>query len=394
MAQTDIPSSTPPPGTTNFLRRLLFGYGNNTTATSSDPKKSEDDAPQRTGLIRRVSRKVVPGLPRMQTFKRQQSEKRTNLAPVQPTPAERRALSVDRRAVLSRTTSRISRTATETLPRSSAPDFLEPPRCSQDFSTSEVVNPHDSGWQSDSAEEFCRLDVESQTDPNIDLDPNPGFEENDEKSQDPWAHETESITASQIQEELETTWILNLSMHFRDKSNREKFFVTYREQCETEVVWRRVTISLDYRKAPEDSLEMELTKTKFQRDKSAKIYEAIRDSLSAIRFYDTVTNLKLQTTDGRLHVHVAEDLNVCCLSLSFPFHSPFFLSSLLLLGCKLMMHSHGRHILCGDGGTNRVNRRSSHIRLCARFSTCAAVGSANETSLSTHTCRALSTRST
>jgi hypothetical protein len=112
-------------------------------------------------------------------------------------------------------------------------------------------------------------------------------------------------------------------MHFRDKSNREKFFVTYREPCETEIVWRRVTISLDYRKAPEDSLEMELTKTKFQRDKSAKIYEAIRDSLSAIRFYDTVTNLKLQTTDGRLHVHVAEDLNVCCLSLSFHFHFPF-----------------------------------------------------------------------
>ncbi len=50
--------------------------------------------------------------------------------------------------------------------------------------------------------------------------------------------------------------------------------------------------------------------TNFQRDKSAKIYEAIRESLIDIQFYDTVTNLKLQTTEGRLHVHVVEDSNV------------------------------------------------------------------------------------
>lgn len=314
MAQADAPSPVPAPGTTNFLRRLLFGYSNGTgtTATGSDPKKSpksqhsaEDDGPQRAGLIRRVSRKVVPGLPRMQTFKRQQSEKRTNLAPVQPTPAERRAVSVDRRAMLPRTMSRLT---TETLPRSSAPDFLETPCYSSQDLTASPVNPADLEWQNDSVSEFCRLDAETEShnDFNLDLDTT---SVNDEKSQDPWPRDTESITTSQIQEELETTWILNLSMHFRDKSNREKFFVTYREQCETEEVWRRVTVSLDYRKAPDDSLEMELMRTKFQRDKSARIYEAIRDSLSAIRFYDTVTNLKLQTTDGRLHVHVAEDLN-------------------------------------------------------------------------------------
>lgn len=112
-----------------------------------------------------------------------------------------------------------------------------------------------------------------------------------------------------INEELERTWILNLSMHFRDQSKREKFFVTYHDRFKG--IWRRVTISLDYRNAPENSLEMDLAQTKYQREKSAKIYEAIRESLQDIQFYDTVTNLKLQTTDGRLHVHVVEDVNVC-----------------------------------------------------------------------------------
>ena len=108
-----------------------------------------------------------------------------------------------------------------------------------------------------------------------------------------------------ILEELERLWILNLSMHFRDKSRREKFFVTY---AQTPTHWRRVTVSVDYRDAPKGSLEEELLRTRFQRDKSARIYEAIRESLPDIQFYDTVTNLKLQTENDRLHVHVVEDL--------------------------------------------------------------------------------------
>ena len=32
-------------------------------------------------------------------------------------------------------------------------------------------------------------------------------------------------------------------------------------------------------------------------------------SLPDIQFYDTVTNLKLETKDDRLHVHVTEDVN-------------------------------------------------------------------------------------
>lgn len=110
-----------------------------------------------------------------------------------------------------------------------------------------------------------------------------------------------------IHEELEHIWILNLSMHFRNGSKREKFFVTY---IESPSQWKRVTLSLDYGNAPVNSLEADLSSTKFQRDKSAKIYEAIRESLADIQFYDTVTNLKLSTQEGRLHVHVVEDITV------------------------------------------------------------------------------------
>lgn len=292
-----------PSGTANFFRRLLFGSPKDIPNGPPSPSNSLGGAggegPKKDGLVSRVSRKVVPGLPRMQTFKRQQSEKRVNLSPIRPTTAERRAVSVDRRAVLSRTT---SGALTDVPPRASAPelqsaapDFLEVPDL-EPHSTPSLISR-----------------------PSLDAEPEPleiadSHYDDGVRSEDPWSNDAnflddvQSITSSLIQEELETRWILNLSMHFRDKSNREKFFVTYRE---ADTLWRRVTISLDYRDAPENSLEMDLVNTRFQRDKSSKIYESIRDSLSAISFYDTVTNLKLQTTDGRLHVHVAEDLNVC-----------------------------------------------------------------------------------
>lgn len=116
----------------------------------------------------------------------------------------------------------------------------------------------------------------------------------------------EDQTADQIALELEEKWILNLSMHFRDRSPREKFFVTYAEQPNR---WRRVTISCDYRDAATDSLENDLQNLDSQRGKSERIYESIRMSLPKIKFKDTVTNLKLETKDDRLHVHVTEDLN-------------------------------------------------------------------------------------
>ncbi|KAL2208716.1 hypothetical protein CC79DRAFT_1366925 [Sarocladium strictum] len=269
---------------------------------AGEPELPSEDPSTRPVSSRRASYNVVPGLPRAQTFKRQQSEKRTHLEPVQPTPDERRALSVDRRSI-GRQHSPISRLLHEN-PRVSAPGILSPepsilnkPLSFADRSQSRVRRRDDSeshfealahasdGHNPDLHDTNCH-NVPSMTDTHSVTDS--GYEDDDI-----------------IARELDTKWILNLSMHFRDRSKREKFFVTYRQ----EHAWRRVTISLDYRNAPPDSLESQLDRTRYQRDKIAKIYEAIRESLDDIQFYDTVTNLKLQTSDGRLYVHVMEDGN-------------------------------------------------------------------------------------
>ncbi|KAJ4225495.1 hypothetical protein NW759_005189 [Fusarium solani] len=312
MAQAGVVASEPPPpphsqpsalsGTHNFFRKL-FGRQSSNKAPSPPTERPAGPAPEndsadsdKGGLIRRMSRRVVPGLPRAQTFKRQVSERRTNLSPIEPTPDERRAVSMDRRSHGPRTSS-TSQPATN--PRVSAPSFLGSPQ-------DEIPRFVPSLPSSPVADAPIQEPVESvvHRDDEATLADECAIQDNLSTA------DTHSITASQyealIREELEKTWILNLSMHFRDRSRREKFFVTYREQ---EHIWRRVTISLDYRDAPPNSLEMDLIHTHYQRDKSAKIYEAIRESLRDIQFYDTVTNLKLQTTDGRLHVHVVEDGN-------------------------------------------------------------------------------------
>lgn len=256
-----------------------------------------------SGLIRRVSRKVVPGLPRAKTFKRQQSEVREKLEVLNPTLAERRAISADRRTAHSLRNVSTNRVHGQ-LPRASAPDFLDDTYSSttavQTFSVSQSP-----------VQEKPYLNVSDVSVNVVEHAPEETAPQAPEApAVAPSAGDAQSITTSQydamIHDELERKWILNLSMHFRDKSKREKFFVTYREK---DVLWRRVTISLDYRSASDDSLEKDLLETKFQREKSAKIYEAIRESLQDIQFYDTVTNLKLETTNGRLHVHVVEDIN-------------------------------------------------------------------------------------
>ncbi|KAI3318620.1 hypothetical protein HD806DRAFT_306403 [Xylariaceae sp. AK1471] len=271
-------------------------------ATCSEPGLSRASSPS-SGLIRRVSRKVVPGLPRAKTFKRQVSENREKLEAILPTPAERRAVSVDRRLHLQRGASRSS----QLLPRASAPEFFDDSELPKGETaalpqtTSAPQSPVDE-------KQFLSLNDTSAT--NIDEDEDHTAEQIPAYPEAISIADAQSIDTSQydaiIHEELEHKWILNLSMHFRDKSRREKFFVTYREK---DSMWRRVTISLDYRNAPNDSLEKDLLDTKFQREKSAKIYEAIRESLQDIQFYETVTNLKLQTAEGRLHVHVVEDVN-------------------------------------------------------------------------------------
>lgn len=266
-----------------------FGKEDDIPPTSSS---SLGDQAQRPGVARRLSRKVIPGLPRPGTFKRQQSELRDNLEPTKPEHDERRAVSVDRRR--NTQVRELSRPCEQTLPRLSAPIVMD---------TTEMVDHSalhkDNTVHAQVSELGQFAQVPEQYDPEMGNPP-------DNTS----LPDAQSISADgfddKLLEELEQKWILNLSMHFRDRSNREKFFVTYAESPNH---WRRVTISLDYRDAPSGSLEEDLQHTRFQRDKSARIYESIRDSLPDIQFYDTVTNLKLQTEHDRLHVHVTEDIH-------------------------------------------------------------------------------------
>ncbi|KAI1914140.1 hypothetical protein LOZ39_003196 [Ophidiomyces ophidiicola] len=106
--------------------------------------------------------------------------------------------------------------------------------------------------------------------------------------------------------ELDRKWILNLSMRFRDPTDSEKFFVTY---AESPSFWRKVTVTCNYENIEQECLERDLKGLRFQRDKNLRIYEALRESMDEIQFFDTVTNLKLETEQGRLHVHVSEDVN-------------------------------------------------------------------------------------
>lgn len=256
---------------------------------SSDPTYNG----QATGAARRVFRDVVPGLPRTQTMKRQQSEVRSRLEAVRLTPAERRAVSADRRM------DSFASTLNYCDPRSSAPDFPHRPLRAAPSLASLPTDPVERMPGAASDRELDRLDMERER-----------HSAADTASRVDMQSMTTSQYGALIDSELQRLWILNLSMHFRDKSRREKFFVTYRQ---SEHNWRRVTISIDYRNAPPDSLEDELSRMQLQRDKSAKIYEAIRESLPEIQFFDTVTNLRLETRDGRLYIHVVEDLNVCAI---------------------------------------------------------------------------------
>ncbi|KAF7198400.1 putative serine/threonine-protein kinase [Pseudocercospora fuligena] len=246
-----------------------------------------------------TTRRAIPSLPRPQTFRRQNSERRDKLLEVPPTPLERRAVSADRRTERGFSASAISRHLSPQpvqTPSNSAPNVT----CLSDRDTSLPSNTP--GHSDDSVPRPSRNPADLpplQIPESINESPLLDEDRADRDSQ---------IDKTSLQEEHDRRWILNLSMHFRDKSNREKFFVTYAEKPNQ---WRRVTVSLDYRNAPADSLEADLSTLSYQRDKSLRIYEAIRDSLPEIQYYPTVTNLKLETTqdDGQLHVHVREDAN-------------------------------------------------------------------------------------
>ncbi|KAF2222325.1 kinase-like domain-containing protein, partial [Elsinoe ampelina] len=121
------------------------------------------------------------------------------------------------------------------------------------------------------------------------------------------ASSTETIDKAKLSEELDSKWILNLSMQFRDDSKQEKLFITYAEKPN---FWRRVTVTWDYRHLRRNSMEDDLRTLTLQRDKNMRVYESLRVSLDDIKFFDTVTNLKLKTeNDDRLHIYVAEDVD-------------------------------------------------------------------------------------
>jgi serine/threonine protein kinase len=289
-------------------------------ALSEKPQEEtikEKERPQSSGgllnsgglLGRRGSRKVMPGLPRPLTFKRMNSEKRDRLLPVPDEPEERRALSTERRPTPF--PARNLSPPPISVPSMSAPDILtphnthesHPKRLPDRLPTPTIGGGPDSNIpagakQIDYGAEDSVEYLPPSEPPMLDLV--------DSLSERGSHRSVSDIDDIRLQEELEARWILNLSMHFRDMSDREKFFLTYAEEPNK---WRRVTVSCDYRQLEPESLEADLKTLHYQRDKSSRIYEAIRESLGGIQFYDTVTNLKLQTTDGRLHVHVTEDVN-------------------------------------------------------------------------------------
>ncbi|OAL45861.1 hypothetical protein IQ07DRAFT_614759 [Pyrenochaeta sp. DS3sAY3a] len=239
------------------------------------------------------------------------SEKRDKLLEVPPPADHRRAASADRRpsALAKRHLSPPPPAAS--LPSVSAPDILSPAEIQEEKPQSlqpEAPDPTIGGGPDSNIPAGARqVDYEDpQHEQHPPLDQELPLDVVDAYSEHGSHRSGSDVDDIRLQEELEAKWILNLSMHFRDMSDREKFFVTYAEEPNK---WRRVTVSCDYRQLEPESLEADLKTLHYQRDKSSRIYEAIRDSLPDIQFYDTVTNLKLQTSDGRLHVHVTEDVN-------------------------------------------------------------------------------------
>lgn len=293
------------------------GGGSSSRSPSSCPKPCDK-------LSRRLSRRVGIGLPRATTFKRQQSERRDRLEPVDPEPP--RAVSADRHHDGSCERRRDSFPVPGVGPRLSAPEIqwraedeeeetaadaapaavettekgtmVDEPGKADDQDDPRELNQdqmHQQGGQEKEEEDGSDIRSEwSRQPPDPDLGP------------EPYAKRNQTEESRIIEEELERRWILNLTMHFRDRSAREKFFVTYAEKP---TLWRRVTISCDYRNPEPDSLEYDLKELWNQKDRCSRIYESLRESLMQIQFYDTVTNLKLETRDGRLHVHVTEDVN-------------------------------------------------------------------------------------
>ncbi|KKA29797.1 hypothetical protein TD95_003096 [Thielaviopsis punctulata] len=290
---------------------------------------------KRTGYAFSKNRPPLVGIPREQTFKRQLSERRENLSEVSQTNAEKRTLSADRRRTLSRASSRAM--SSSEFPRSSAPSVVGQQSKSmtsqgqangsqQLLSDSIPIASIDDVLQgtNKSSGKLTKAKLQNKSilsvaETEVSNAPSSPFVNSPrvrdgflaspgtstDQMHDDIDDDVMSVSSMVISEELETRWILNLSMTFRDGTPREKFFVTYLDNG----FWRRVTISVDYRDYEEESLEDDLTKVQSQREKSRRIYIEVRGSLDRIKFFDTVTNLRLETRDQKLHIHVTQDVN-------------------------------------------------------------------------------------
>ncbi|KAL2889619.1 Proto-oncogene tyrosine-protein kinase LCK [Ceratocystis lukuohia] len=347
------------------------------SAEASSTATPVSQLPERSFKFSSTQRSPMVGLPRMQTFKRQLSERRENLTAVLETQAERRAISADRRLILTRAGSRGA--LRSHFPRTSGPAILEVTRSRSMVTPGQLTKSLPAmpdtrslmvldkallrtgkalttKFPADKSPEQEKHSVENEG-PESDVDARSSLESNEfqagkddtesEAAQgvensytamvpfNPAALDTGQPYQNQhdvhdsamklgndgghadepcsgmlvcgevISKELETKWILNLSMTYRDGSPREKFFVTFLQDS----LWRRVTISLDYRDCEAESIEGDLFKMTSQRQKSRRIYREIRSSLDEINFFETVTNLRLETCDSKLHIHVSEDVN-------------------------------------------------------------------------------------
>ena len=255
------------------------------------PLPRRSSLPEKTAFRKAVS----PSPEHRPQLNRQESERRENLLKVPARGHERRTSSLDGnpRAPLSRMTSPNAfppltdrNLLTQNLDRG-IPERKERVLLGGENAQDETV-----------ASPIQLNDAQS---PRISEAPQSDFEDGAE-------YEEQAVERLALQDAYDRKWILNLSMQFRDGTSREKFFVTY---AETSTKWRRVTLTLDYRNAPEGSLEADLHTLHYQRDKSFRIFEAIHESLPEVHYFDTVTNLKLETTpeDGQLHIYVREDGN-------------------------------------------------------------------------------------
>ena len=279
------------------LQRLFDNDKSDRSRSPKSPTSPRNDLQQpemSPGPRRDFGRSVGVGLPRPLTFTRQNSEKRERLEAVKPCHSERRAVSAQRQK---RATS-AARPRSTSSPSTKIPSQVSAPSLPLVNGTDHDLRGRNGFSTGRSAEDLA--DASNQNNPSHVPDRSPS--QTSSERLDAAARDEKY----QIDLELDVRWILNLSMYFRDNSDREKFFVTFAEKPN---LWRRVTISCDYRNAESDSLEMDLKDLRYQRDKNSQIYESLRDSLPTIKFYNTVTNLKLQTEQGRLHVHVTEDVN-------------------------------------------------------------------------------------